>query len=238
MEFLALQGSIRWVFLIHVVCGVLALLAFTVPLFSKKGGRRHIQFGWLYTYAMVVVGVSALAITPWRVFLDEARTPGTMTFSLFLFFVAVFTLCCLHFGIVVLRAKGRVAPSKALTHIAPPVLLVVLSLVTQGVGLKFGNTLLMVFPVLALLTAKGQLTYWLTAPSSKRHWWYAHMSGMSIACIATVTAFLVTAVPRLWPNSFTESPILWVLPGAIGGYFLKRATARYRMQFGESQLAT
>ncbi len=37
------------------------------------------------------------------------------------------------------------------------------------------------------------------------------MKGMFNACIATITAFLVTAVPRIWPGDFTRSPLLWIL---------------------------
>src|SRR6185436_8830932 len=102
------------------------------------------------------------------------------------------------------------------------------------IGIKLGNTLLIIFPILALLTAKNQLSYWLTTPKSKRHWWYAHLSGMCTACIATVTAFLVTALPRIWPNSYTESPVLWIAPGILGGFLMKRAIAKYQKQFGDS----
>ena len=119
-------------------------------------------------------------------------------------------------------------------HVGPPILLIALSLFTQVVGLKLGSILLIAFPFLALFSAKSQLYYWLTAPSSKQHWWYAHMSGMVTACIATVTAFLVTALPRIWDSPLAHSPVLWVAPGVIGGVLLRKWTIRYRAQHGNA----
>jgi uncharacterized membrane protein len=234
MTFLTLQHSIRWTFLLHALCGAVALGIFLIPLFSKKGKKLHIKTGWAYIYAMLIVCVSAFVITPWRIFFDENRTKQTQGFSTFLFFIAIFTLSTIYFGVVALKSKQRVKPSRKLIHIGPPIFLIALGLMTQAVGLKLGNTLLIIFPFLAHLTAKSHLTYWLTAPTFKRHWWYAHMSGMGTACIATVTAFLVTALPRIWPSPLMNSPLLWVAPGIIGGALLKRATARYQLQFGDT----
>jgi len=233
MTFQDLQNPMRWTFLFHALCGVVALGVLLIPLFSKKGGRLHIRAGWVYIYAMIIVCFSAFIITPWRVLFDEQRTIRTQGFSVFLFFIAVFTLSALYFGVISLRFKQRDKPSKALGHIAPPIMLIAFGIITQVIGAKLGSTLLIVFPLLAYVTAKSQLTYWLTKPTSRRHWWYAHMSGMSTACIATVTAFLVTAVPKIWSNSVVESPILWIAPGLIGGALLKWATKRYRQQFGD-----
>ncbi|MFN7453411.1 MAG: hypothetical protein ACK5RO_01995 [Pseudobdellovibrionaceae bacterium] len=99
------------------------------------------------------------------------------------------------------------------------------------IGLKTENTLLIAFPFLGHFTAKSQIQYWLQIPTEKMHWWYAHMNGMFVACISTITAFLVTAVPRIWPGSFAESPILWITPGLILGTVLNRWTAAEKLKF-------
>lgn len=122
-------------------------------------------------------------------------------------------------------------PSRSFIHIGPPVITVVLGMLIQLVGWKFQSSLLMYFPLLGYLTARSQLQYWLTAPTEKMHWWYAHMSGMFVACIATVTAFLVTALPRIWPSPLFDSPLLWIAPGLVLGMVLNRWTVLYRTQF-------
>ena len=74
MTFLQLQSPIRWMFLIHALCGATALGVFLIPLLSKKGGKLHTRAGWVYTAVMIIVGISAYVITPWRAFFDPERT--------------------------------------------------------------------------------------------------------------------------------------------------------------------
>ena len=231
LVFLNLDSPIRWLFLAHAVAGALALGVLVIPLASKKGGSLHVKTGWVYTFAMMFVGFSSFIITPWRLFIDGSRTTDSQNFSLFLFYISVFTLTAISHGIQSLRAKQRKSPSRSWIHIGPPILTFVLGLFIQLVGLRFQNLLLLLFPFLGHFTAAAQLKYWLRAPTEKMHWWYAHMNGMFVACIATITAFLVTAAPRVWPGPFTSSPILWIAPGIILGGLQGRWIAAYRKNF-------
>lgn len=234
MAFLSLDNPIRWLFLAHAMAGALALLVLAIPLISKKGGSLHVKTGWIYTGAMVFIGLSSMIMTPWRFFFDPAKTGASENFSIFLFYISVFTLSAISFGLTALREKKRAMPSRAFIHIGPPLLTILLGLIAQLVGLKSQNILLMAFPFLGHFTAKGQLQYWLTIPQEKMHWWYAHMNGMFTACIATITAFLVTAAPRIWPGVMPESPILWIAPGLILGTILNRWTAAFRARYETS----
>lgn len=229
-----IQHPIRWFILFHVICGAVALCTFMIPLFSKKGGKLHIKMGWLYTYSMVFVGVSAFIITLWRTLFDEARTSSSIGFSAFLFFIAAFTLSSLWNGLRVLKFKKREIYNRQWPQIGPPIILLVLGFATQVLGYFLHNILLMAFPFLSHFAAKDQLKYWLSSPKEKMHWWYFHMNGMFTACIATVTAFLVTAIPRIFPNnSIAESPVLWMAPGIILGIIFKKWTVSYRARFGD-----
>lgn len=234
MTYFTLHGPMRWLFIFHVIAGSLALAIFLIPLLTKKGGKLHVRTGWLYTLVMVAVGVSAFIITPWRIFWDPERTESSAGFSAFLFFISIFTLSSVWYGLVVLKNKKRTAPSQELAHLGPPFLLAFSGLGAQLLGLYLGNLTLVIFPFISHSVARDQIRYWRSSPKSKMHWWYAHMYGMFSACIATITAFLVTAIPRLWPNDFTKSPVLWVAPGLILGFILKKWTEKYRVQFGDA----
>lgn len=228
MTFFELTNSIRWLFLAHAAAGALALFTLSIPMVSKKGGSLHVKTGWVYTGSMIFVGLSAFVITPWRVFFDPAKTLNSENFSIFLFYIAFFTLAGISYGIAALKQKKRTEASYSIIHIGPPIVSVLLGLVVQYIGWKNQNMLLMTFPFLGYFAAKGQLQYWMTKPKEKMHWWYAHMNGMFGACIATITAFLVTAVPRIWPGEIAQSPVLWIAPGLILGTILSRWTADYR----------
>jgi uncharacterized membrane protein len=231
MTIFSLHGPIQWIFVFHGICGALALSLFLVPMLSKKGGKTHVRVGWIYTLLMIGVGLSAFLITPWRAFIDPDRTTSSQSFALFLTFISVLTLSSLWFGIVALRSKDRKEPVRSLKYILPPLLLAVTGLMVEVVGLKTSDTLLIVFPLLGAFIVRGHLRYWLTTPQERMHWWYAHMSGMFTACIATITAFIVTVVPRLSPAPIAHSPILWVAPGLILSKILGQWTKSYRAQF-------
>jgi hypothetical protein len=233
MEFLTIGFPISWLFFAHAFAGAIALIVLAIPLSTKKGGKLHVKMGWLYSYAMIFVGLSAFAITPWRIFLDPDRGVRSINFAVFLFYVSAFTLSAIWFGIVALKAKKRIEPVRSFYYIGPPIAMIVLGLATQVVGFKFQNTLLMAFPFLGHFTSKSQLSYWLNPPKEKMHWWYAHMSGMFTACIATITAFLVTALPRIWPGPISQSVVLWIAPGVILGAMLNRWIARDKLRFGD-----
>lgn len=233
MTFQTELSPIRWLFLAHALAGAIALLLLWVPLLTKKGAKTHVRTGWVYTGAMSFVVLSTFVITPWRALVDPARTQESLTFAIFLAFIAVFTASALVHGLIVLKYKNRTAPSTSLIHVGLPKLTIVAGLATQLIGLKFQSMLLMIFPVLGHSTALGQLKYWRAAPAEKMHWWYQHMAGMFVACIATVTAFLVTALPRFVPEA--RSPLLWIAPGLILGTLSSRWTARYRAQFEKAR---
>ncbi len=167
---------------------------------------------------MIFVSCSAFLITPWRAFIDPARTPSSQSFASFLAFIATLTLASLWYGLTVLKLKNRTTPSRALKHIGPPLALLGATLMIEVQGILSGQALLIAFPVLGVLVGWKQLKYWLNSPTERMHWWYAHMSGMFTACISTITAFLVTVIPRLSQAPLARSPVRW--------------TAQYQKQFG------
>lgn len=230
MIFNDVQNPIRWLFLFHAFLGACALAILLIPLISKKGGKVHIRAGWIYTVTMIGVGASALMITPWRILGDANKTPSTIASAAFLFFIAIFTLNSLWYGLTVLKFKARITPEYSLPRILPPILVIFLGILIQAYGSYAGNILLIVFPILGFLTAGVQLKYWIKTPTIKKHWWYAHMDGMFAASIATVTAFLVTALPKVSEHWLVHSPLLWIAPGVIGGIILNRWKRSYRAE--------
>ncbi len=186
------------------------------PLATKKGSRIHVRLGWIYTFAMIILAVAALALTPWRMFIDPARSTNSQSFGLFLTFITLLSVNSVWFGIRAVRTKARKLPDLSLTNLALPLILALAGIVTVAVGISINSNLLKFFPLLGFATVWTDIKFWKNPPESKWAWWYAHMDGMFTACIATTTAFLVTAVPRLFSVSPSQSVFLWFLPTAIG----------------------
>src|SRR6266849_3540931 len=92
------------------------------------------------------------------------------------------------------------------SNLGLPTLLLVSSAAISLYGLHLGSILFTVFGAIGFLSSGSQLFYWLRPPQSRMHWWFAHMSGMVGASIATLTAFVVVNAPRLGIASFSILP--------------------------------
>jgi uncharacterized membrane protein len=216
----------------HILGGALALLCFTVPLFTRKGGKIHIRSGWVYAGAMMVVDLSAFLITPWRYFIDPNGTDKSRTFAFFLFFIALFSLTSLQQGIFVFRFKRRSGSVLTLGSMGFPALLILASFFTLIKGLASQNWLFVIFALLAGRTAIKQINYWRNPPLRSKEWWFFHLENMFICCIATVTAFAVTAVPRIFPEAHFDSLWVWLAPTVILVPWMIWFMRKYELQFG------
>lgn len=216
----------------HVIGGSLALLTFLIPLLSKKGGKVHAYSGWAYSAGMIIVAISAFLITPWRFFFDENGTNDTRNFAIFLFFIAVFSLASLQQGLYVFRFKKRIAKTMTFGSLGLPAILMFISLLILVKGSISQNWLFVIFGILAGATAAKHLRFWLTQQSHPKDWWFFHLENMFTCCIATVTAFMVTAVPRLYPSIRFDSIWVWLAPTFVLVPWMIWFKIKYQKQFG------
>jgi hypothetical protein len=216
----------------HVLGGTLALICFSIPLVSHKGGKLHSRSGWIYTVAMSVVALSAFAITPWRMFGDPSRTENSREFAYFLFFIALFSVTSLQQGIFVFRFQKRTGAVHSLGALVLPTCLLLMSVVTLFRGAVLQNWLFLVFGVLAGSRALKQVRYWKEPPVHSKDWWFFHLENMFTCCIATVTAFVVTAVPRLMPSASTNSLWMWLAPNLALVPWMVWFIRKYELKFG------
>jgi len=216
----------------HILGGALALVCFTIPLFSRKGGKLHSRAGWVYAGAMIVVAFSAFLITPWRYFIDSNGTDKSRDFAFFLFFIALFSLTSLQQGIFVFRFKKRIGKVISFGSLGLPILLVVVSALTLTKGVVSQNWLFIIFAVLAGRTALKQIKYWRNPPAHSKNWWFFHLENMFTCCIATVTAFAVTAIPRIFPSAQFDSVWVWLAPSFILVPWMVWFMKKYEFQFG------
>jgi len=226
-----LPNLLSWTVWGHVLGGSVALATFLIPLASKKGGVFHVKSGWIYLIAMIVVTLSAFLVTPWRYFFDPSRTESTQGFAAFLFFIAFFSLTSLQQGIIVFKHKIRSTVSTFST-LGLPIGLMIIAALMLLYGLSLQKWLFVIFGILAFRTGREQFQFWKNPQKHKMDWWFFHLENMFTCCIATITAFAVTAIPRLFPNSALDSIWIWLLPTLVMVpwqiYFIRK----YEKQFG------
>lgn len=182
------------------------------PLVTRKGGRHHRSWGWVFVGAMSVVSVTALALALVR--LDAAMSIRELELVAVLVQASLLTAATVSTGVRVLRVKQRVGAHRHVWDLGLTGLLGLSSLVLVAWGVALSRPLLWGFALVGLFTAAGQWRYWRRAPDDPRHWWFQHMTSMIGACIAVVTAFLVVNAGRLGAGTFAVA--IWVTPSLIG----------------------
>jgi hypothetical protein len=216
----------RWV---HIAAGSVALAVFWIPLVAPKGGWLHRRAGLVYAWSMLIAVLAALGVSGWRLLYD--LHPAARQRAIFLSFIALLTFAAGWNGLRALRTKKRTAPSWNPIDVGPSYALALggLALIAWGLSGGFG-ALAIAFGALGAALGVQQIATWSQSPSDPRHWWYQHMRGMIIACIGTVTAFLVVNARVLGLGTFNFA--VWTLPGVVGGVGIALWTRHYRRKFG------
>jgi uncharacterized membrane protein len=219
----------------HVAFGSLALLTFALPLIVRKGGRLHIVFGRGYILGMCGIVVTATGIALIRIFYEPNLTHEQRNFAVFLLMIALFAASAVWTGVRVLRFKGRTKRHSHRVDLGFTWLRILAGIAVSLFGFIQQSPLLAWFSIVPIVTGVLELKYWLGEPQEKMHWWFQHMTSMFTACIATVTAFVVTAIPRLLGSS-NQSILLWFAPTLILLPLLKAMQYYYRKKFTVSKL--
>jgi len=224
--------------LAHAVGGVVALLSFWVPAFSRKGGPLHRRAGRGYVKGMGVVVITALPLS------IAAFIGGNWVGGTFLLYLMVITGTALYAGLRALKAKA--GPRLFITPLHR--VLAGLNLVSGAavliVGVATGTWLLAGFSLIGILAGVGMVAFIRRPPTDSRYWWYEHFGGMIGTGIAAHVAFLNVGARRLIPGYTLDNlgMLAWFVPVVVGVVAINRLEAHYRRKFaargpGETRVA-
>ena len=207
--------------ILHIAAGTGSFLLAPLALVTAKGGRAHKRWGMVYLWSMGIVAATALPMALYRP-------------VLFLALVAVFSFYCAFSGYRVLRLKdlprGGVAKSVDWTAggvaFAAGLALVLLALLRPA-ALQHMGIVAIVFGVLCMRVAGGEMWSFVHKPKQKMFWWYTHLGNFIASYIAAWSAFSVTTLPRIFGNHLW----LWLWPTAVGVPAIIITTAYYKRKF-------
>jgi uncharacterized membrane protein len=212
--------------LVHILAGAVGLAVFWVPLATKKGGTVHRRAGWAYVVAAATIAVTGFFNCA-RMLTDA--NPRNDRAAFFLLYIGVIAAASAQLGVRALRTKKRTAPSRNPFDLATPILLVLGGVALAAFGLYHATILYVVFAALGTTLGATQLRFWLVPPSTRREWFFAHMTGMGTSCITTVTAFVVVNAHNFGLGTFNL--LVWIAPGLIGGVALTLWKRHYERRF-------
>jgi hypothetical protein len=233
---------------LHILVGFVALAAFWTAALTRKGGPTHRKAGSVYVAAMLLVVVSAsvmavlLALDPRRL-RDFTGVPpeevAAMTARLrgvaaFFGALALLTLTAGWNGLRALWARRSPRP-----WYQPLALLLYLlngaaAAPLVWLGLRDGEPLLIIFATFCLMTGAGGLWSLRRPSSDPRDWLLKHLSNMIATGIAAHTAFFAVGAVRWFPNLYSYSPVLyvipWIIPAMLGSVAIAVLKRHYRAE--------
>ena len=213
--------------IVHITAGTLAFVGGLAAMFAPKGKGLHKKVGLVYVYSMLTVALTA-------VLMSLVKT------ELLTFFVPLsfFTLQLTLGGWRALERKkirpGGVYPIPTLDWA-----IVVVSLLAGCIFVGLGVWRWMqgdavgivsgVFGMIGIARSVSDIRLFLNIQRGikleRMEWWFAHMSGMLGAYIATVTAVLVVN------DAFLPPLVRWLAPTVLGTAGIIAWSRRYRRKF-------
>ncbi|HLO45247.1 MAG TPA: hypothetical protein VK175_13010 [Leadbetterella sp.] len=219
--------------LLHVIAGVFALTSGLAAMtIGKKGGKVHNLAGQIFYWSMLVIFVTTVLF--FVIFPEKLKYQFFLTIGIVSFYPT-------WSGKRMLSMKKEITPKWFDTLGGFAIGLSGVMMMCYGIygfmkpqsfgGLQY---LFLVFGIVSLLNAYGDLKYYLnfkTAP--KMHWFFAHGGKMMGAYSAALTAFCVNIVPRYLPQNlpFYYYLFTWIAPGIVIAIISKRVLKKYKMKF-------
>lgn len=197
--------------LVHGLCGLIALVAFWIAAFAKKGAPLHLRVGQTYMVAMLGIVITAV---PMAAIIASRGKPGIATF---LAYLVVITLTAMWMGWRAVKRKRDQNAFRDRSYLVVALINLVASAVVFCIGMRMSQTLLMGFSAVGTITGV-QMLMRRTRPMATARWWLKEHYSAMIGCgVATHIAFLAIGLDRLIRAVGIDPPgwyhlVAWFLP--------------------------
>lgn len=206
---------------VHIAAGGLSFVLAPVALATAKGGRAHRRWGMVYLWSMGIVAVTALTMALYRPIL-------------FLALVAVFSFyaCFSAWRVLALKDLAKGGNARPMDWVAGLITFASSACLAAFGALKPAivqhmGIVAIVFGVIGMMLAYGQLKSFVVKPKEKMFWWYTHLGNMIGSYIAAWTAFSVTTLTRFLGHGW----FVWLWPTFVGVPAIVLTTAYYKRKF-------
>lgn len=208
---------------LHVITGLTGLIAFWVPIMTRKGAGNHRRWGRICCYGFMGAGGLAVAMALLSLYGPEERIPSVTDRELFdglfgwmMLYLGLLTIGFADYGLsVVKHARDRTALRGSRYQLM--IFAVIASALWCGVyGFGIGEALMMAVATLGI-AAMGlqQIFIWRPAPPSPRAYVSEHFRALIGMGISAYTAFMSVGLIR-WVPEQVFNPLIWALPSTIG----------------------
>ena len=221
----------------HITTGAVGLVAFWVPVLSKKGGALHLRWGRIFNVAMIATGAFATGMALCTI-ADPLGTHPFMTdgplvagiFGWMMLYLAFLTVNLAVYGWLCIRYRRRHEDHRQPLWIASQALLFVAAVNCAWQGWLLEQVLMMGISVVGIAAAATNLYFMFQRDPVPWGWQLEHIKALVGAGISVYTAFLAFGAVRLMPE-LALSPVLWSFPLGTGLGLILYHQAQVRRRF-------
>lgn len=209
--------------LLHVATGATGLVAFWVPVLTRKGASRHRWWGKIACYGFMGAGALAIAMALLSLYGPEERLPSVTDRALFdglfgwmMLYLGLLTIGFADYGLAVVKhARTRTALRRARYQLV--IAAVVVSALQCGLyGASIGEVLMMAVAVLGLVAMVIQQRFiWRAEVGDPRAYVGEHFRALIGMGISAYTAFMAVGLIR-WVPEHVFNPLVWAGPSVVG----------------------
>jgi hypothetical protein len=221
---------------LHVIAGAIGIIAFWVPIVTRKGGTAHRRWGKTAARALMLGGGLAIGMALLSLYGEEMRLPMIRDRVLFdglfgwmMLYLGMLTICFADYGRAVAEYREKRSALRGVRH-QIVFFSVILAAINCGLyGFGIGQPLMVLVAAIGLI-AVGTQQFYIWRPTVVRGSYVAeHFRALLGMGISAYTAFLSVGLIRLVPDH-VFNPLIWAIPSIVGvgliAYFsaLRRVT--------------
>ncbi|MBA4047194.1 MAG: hypothetical protein C0476_01490 [Sphingomonas sp.] len=207
---------------LHVVAGTTGLIAFWVPVATRKGGAAHRRYGSIGARALMIAGALAIAMALLSLYGPEQRLPMIKDRALFaglfgwmMLYLGLLTIGFADYGLAVARYRSSRRALRGVRHQGVFAAVMASALRCGATGWALGQPLMMLVAAIGMIALATQL-YYIWAPTvAPRGYVQQHFRALLGMGISAYTAFLSVGLIRLVPDH-VFNPLIWAVPSIVG----------------------
>jgi len=207
----------------HVMTGLTGLIAFWVPIVSKKGAKNHRRWGRICCYGFIGAGALAIAMALLSLYGPEERIPSVTDRVLFdglfgwmMLYLGLLTIGFADYGLAVVKHSRQREALRKVRYQFVIAAVIASAAYCFAYGLSIGEVLMMAVAVLGIVAMSIQQLYiWRKEVSSPRSYVGEHFRALIGMGISAYTAFMSVGLIRYIPEH-VFNPLVWALPSAVG----------------------
>ena len=217
---------------LHIITGATGLIAFWVPVLTKKGSMPHRRAGRVFTYSMLITGAAAIGISICTLIDPMATHPQLQSHAVFsdaklvaaifgwmMLGLAILTINLAWYGWLCVEHKRDHLKNREWRNLFLQAATFIAATNCAWQGYLIHQPLMLGMSFIGWATVATNLFFIYKPNVGANDWLKEHIKALVGAGISVYTAFFAFGAVRTFP-ALALHPILWAIPLSVGLFLI------------------